>query len=93
MSPAEDIQHFILVFDVADATVRVERFGTDYEAALKAYDEREKEYRAEGKSNDVDIVLVGADSLSTVKRTHSSYFDGDHEHGFAGLFKDAIPAS
>ena len=27
--------------------------------------------------DDLDIVLVGADSLETVKRTHSSYFETD----------------
>lgn len=90
MSPAEDIQHFLLLFDVAEESVDIERFGTDYEAALQAYDEREKQYRAEGKAEEVDIVLLGADSLETIKRTHSSYFDGNREHGFAAFFKDAL---
>jgi hypothetical protein len=33
------------------------------------------EQRAGGRS-DLDVVLLSADSLETVKRTHSSYFDG-----------------
>jgi hypothetical protein len=90
MSAKDDIQHFLLVFEVVKNSVKIERFGTDYEAALDAYDQREREYRDNGRGDDVDIVLLGADSLDTVKRTHSSYFGEDGAHGFAPLFKDAL---
>ena len=39
---------------------------------LLAYQEAERESR--GRS-DLDVVLLGADSLETIKRTHSSYFE------------------
>jgi hypothetical protein len=90
MSP-KDIRHFLLIFDVKARELHVEEYGTDYAAALSAYDEREKEYREAGRVEDFDIVLLGADSLETVKKTHSSYFDGDAEHGFAAYFKPALP--
>lgn len=66
-----DIQHFLIVYDIPTGKVQVRDFGTDYDAALEAYAEIEGEMR---NRNDLDIVLVGADSLETVKRTHSSYF-------------------
>lgn len=93
MSPTDDIQHFLVTFHIPNGSVEIERFGTDYEAALHAYDEREKEYRDKGRGEDVDMVLLGADSLETVKRTHSSYFGGERDHGFAPLFKDALAAN
>ncbi len=73
MSPAEEMKHFLLVYDVALGEAVVEEFGTDYEAALEAYAQREREYRERG-AIEADIVLVGADSLETVRKTHSSYF-------------------
>jgi hypothetical protein len=74
MSP-DEIQHFLVVFDPATGKVDVQSFGTDYEAAQTAYAE------AELANGDVDatldIVLVSADSLQTIERTHSSYFGED----------------
>jgi hypothetical protein len=74
MSP-DEIRHFLVVFDPATGDVAVESFGNDYEAAQAAYAE------AELANGDVDatldIVLLSADSLDTIKKTHSSYFSGD----------------
>ena len=55
---------------VAHADVRP--YGTDYDAALNAYDQAEQD--AQDRS-DVEVVLLSADSLETIKRTHSSYFN------------------
>lgn len=38
--------------------------------------------------DDLDIVLVGADSLDTVKRTHSSYFRGGKD--FESLLPEGV---
>ena len=38
---------------------------------LDAYQEAEQQARG----TDLDVVLLSADSLETVKRTHSSYFE------------------
>ena len=46
-------------------------FDTDYDGAQHAYQEAEQQAR--GRS-DLDVVLVSADSLETIMRTHSSYF-------------------
>ena len=66
----------------------VEEFD-DYDAAVAAYDDIEKRMRGR---RDLDIVLLGADSLETVKKTHSSYFETTR-HGFERFFKDALIAA
>lgn len=74
MSP-DDIKHFLLSFDPATGDAAVRSFGTDYDAAQAAYAEAEE---ANGLGGTLDIVLVSADSLATIKKTHSSYFsNGD----------------
>lgn len=48
-------------------------FRGDADAALKAYAAAEAEY---GDRKDVEVVLIGSDSLDTVRLTHANYFDG-----------------
>jgi hypothetical protein len=78
-----DIRHYLIVYDIPSSQAKVRDFGTDYDAALEAYAEIEGEMRGR---EDLDIVLVGADSLETVKRTHSSYFDTER------TFESLLPA-
>jgi hypothetical protein len=66
-----DIKHFLVVYDLAEGKARVESFGTDYDRALEAYAEVEQDLE---NRESFDIVLLGADSIETIKRTHSSYF-------------------
>jgi hypothetical protein len=72
LSPAHDIKHFLVTLDVARHETTVVEFGTDYEAAQDAY--QESEQKARGR-RDLDVVLLSADSLETIKLTHSSYFE------------------
>jgi hypothetical protein len=68
------IQHFLLVFDHdADRLIETIPFGEDNERAVAAYAAKEKEF--EGRAR-IEIVLIGSDSLETVKLTHANYFDG-----------------
>jgi hypothetical protein len=71
MIPADDIKHFLVTHDVTRRETTVVEFGADYEVALDAYGEAER--KVWGRP-DLDVVLLGADSLETIKRTHSSYF-------------------
>lgn len=64
----------------------MEEFGTDYDDALEAYAVREREHRLDPA---VEVVLLGADSLDTIKKTHSSYFLRPAEHAFAGIIRSA----
>jgi len=69
-----EIQHFLLVFDHNQGTLIAERdFGTDSVSALRAYADTEQQYRGE---DSVEIVLIGSDSIETVKLTHANYYDG-----------------
>lgn len=69
------IQHFILVFDHNKGHLIDEplTFGEDSKGALSRYSELERTYR---ENHNMDIVLIGSDSLETVKVTHANYFDG-----------------
>lgn len=70
----DSILHFLLVFDhAAGRLLDMEKFGADGDGAVEAYAAKEREYQ--GRS-DVEIVLIGSDSLDTVRLTHANYFDG-----------------
>lgn len=71
MSP-DEIKHFLISYDLATGKTEVESFDTDYDAAQGAYAEAEQ---ANADDEKLDIVLLSADSLETIKQTHSSYFN------------------
>ena len=65
----------MLVFDHASAQlVEVIEFENDAEKAMAEYARLEREHM--DKADQVEIVLIGSDSLDTVKVTHANYFDG-----------------
>lgn len=66
-------QHFLLVYRLDTRELKVEEFGEDQQAAVAAYAVREEQFR--GKDT-VEVVMVAADSLDTVRTTHSHYFAG-----------------
>lgn len=69
-----DIQHFLLVFDHAqERLIDEQHFGENSTAALAAYALTEEHYRENPR---IDIVLIGSDSIETVRITHANYFDG-----------------
>ncbi len=74
MTRVTPIQHFLLVFDHdAGHLIETISFGSDGDRAVAAYAQKEREY---GGRPRIEIVLIGSDSLETVKRTHANYFDG-----------------
>jgi len=83
----DEIRHFLVIYDVHAAKATVEEFE-DYDTALSAYEKIEKESLGR---DDLDIVLLGADSLETIKRTHSSYFS-TAEGGFEQFIDKMLPA-
>lgn len=71
---SDRIQHFLLVFDHrAGRLIRTEEFGEDADSALAAYAATESEF---SDRRAIEVVLLGSDSLETVKRTHANYFGG-----------------
>jgi hypothetical protein len=71
VSPDDAIRHFLVTRDVARSNTTVVEFGTDYDAAQDAYQHAEQEARG----TTLDVVLLSADSLDTIRHTHSSYFE------------------
>lgn len=78
----DQIKHFLVKLEVSSGEVQVESFGTDYEGALRAYADEEQVGLC---NSDLDIVLLSADSLDTIKQTHSSYFNGTGGEELKGL--------
>jgi len=63
---------FLIAFDHdARKQISLEEFHNTAQA-LKAYSEREEQYR---DSPRVEVVLLGADSIEAIKVTHSNYFE------------------
>ncbi|MDR0283466.1 MAG: hypothetical protein LBI33_01025 [Propionibacteriaceae bacterium] len=67
------IQHFLLIYDHKQGRlVDTHAYGADSATALKEYAAFEAQFRDDPT---MDIVLVGSDSLDTIKVTHKNYFD------------------
>jgi hypothetical protein len=84
----DEIRHFLVIYDVRAAKATVQEFD-DYSAALVAYESIEKEHMGR---DDLDIVLLGADSIETIKKTHSSYFETT-EGGFEQFLGEVLAPS
>jgi hypothetical protein len=65
------VHHFLMVYDHARGRLLSQESFPDSATAVAAYAEAEKRYRKEGS---IEIVLVGADSIDTIKQTHGHYF-------------------
>lgn len=65
--------HFLLVFDHAAGELIENQEFSDGDAAVAAYASKEREYEDRRL---IEVVLLGSDSLDTVKLTHANYFDG-----------------
>jgi acylphosphatase len=63
--------YFILIYNIPSRQLEVHGFEENYPAAVEAYDQFEREHRNDGS---VEVVLVGADSIETIHKTHSHYF-------------------
>lgn len=63
--------HFLLVFDHSKGVLARSESFAKADRAAAAYAEAETEYQ---DSPDMEIVLVGADSIETIYKTHGHYF-------------------
>lgn len=64
-------KYFLLTYDLETRDLDIEEFGSADGAAAEAYTELEMEHLGE---DSIEVVLVGADSLETIRKTHSHYF-------------------
>ncbi|MHB8631133.1 MAG: hypothetical protein ACYC9W_04310 [Candidatus Limnocylindria bacterium] len=63
--------HFLLIYDLRQRRLVDVQTFTDATEATDAYGRAELEHL---NDRDTEIVLVGADSIETIKRTHGHYF-------------------
>lgn len=66
--------HFLLVYDLKAGQLVSQESFTDGSKAAAGYSACERDHRGD---EDLEIVLVGADSIETVRVTHGQYFDGE----------------
>ena len=66
--------HFLLVYDLKQHRLVDVKTFTDANEATAAYGRAEL---AHLDDRDTEIVLVGSDSIETVKKTHGHYFSAD----------------
>lgn len=66
--------HFLLVYDLKAGQLVSQESFTDGGQAAAAYAQCERDHH---RDEDVEIVLVAADSIETIQVTHGQYFDGD----------------
>lgn len=64
-------RYFLLTYDLQAHEVTVEGFDNDFERAAGMYSLLEERYAEEDR---IEVVLVGADSIETIHKTHSHYF-------------------
>lgn len=64
--------HFLLVYDLNEQRLIRQQAFDDVTQATAAYSELEA---AHGSDPNVEIVLVGADSIETIMKTHGQYFE------------------
>jgi hypothetical protein len=70
------MRHFLLIYDHTKRALinQTEYSATSVDEATTDYQRAEADH---GASDDIEIVLIGADSIETVWRTHGHYFSGD----------------
>lgn len=73
--------HFLLVYDLAQQRLLDQREFVNPAVAAAAYTELERKHH---EDPNLEIVLVGADSIETIRMTHGNYFD-------SGADADASP--
>ncbi|WP_187117616.1 hypothetical protein [Flaviflexus massiliensis] len=87
-NPAESpILHFLFVYDRENDSVDMTEFGEDSERALDAYAEAERKYR---HRKSFDIVLIGSDSLESVRETHSTYFKSEAHSSIDSVLNELV---
>lgn len=69
---AGGMNNYLIVYDRASGRqISLEEFGDNSDAAISRYQDLEQ---ANAGNPRMDVVLIGSDSLETVRVTHASYF-------------------
>jgi hypothetical protein len=68
---AVGMTYFLIVYNRGDGEVAYIEFD-DPDKAAKEYARLERGFR---HRDEIEVVLLGADSIETIKQTHSNYFE------------------
>lgn len=68
----DDVVYFLLVYSFDENQLVYQEECGDRVAAIEAYDAMEHKYRR--TLDRYEVVLIGADSIETVMKTHGHYF-------------------
>jgi hypothetical protein len=64
-------KYFLITYDLRAHEVVVDNFDADLDKAAGMYSVLEERYADDDR---IEVVLVGADSIETIHKTHSHYF-------------------
>lgn len=79
--------HYLLVYSFDDNKLVATDAFTDRRSATKAYEDAEAKYA--DCFDKFEIVLLGADSLETIMKTHGHYFASSSDSLFSGFLTTA----
>ena len=83
---ADNAVYFLLVFSFDEGRLVHQDEYAEREAAITAYDAAEKQYRH--TLEHYEVVLIGADSIATVMKTHGHYFNRSEDSIFSEFLTD-----
>jgi hypothetical protein len=83
-------RYFILIYTIPSRELEIHPFEQDFDAAAEAYTDLELQHRDDRA---IEVVLVGADSIETIHKTHSHYFADHAEDLFQQFLQDAAAHS
>jgi vacuolar-type H+-ATPase subunit F/Vma7 len=79
--------HFLLIYDhEQQRLIEAKELGTGVADAARTYAEYERQFKDQ---RGIEIVLVGADSLDTIRKTHAHYFAESATEPFSELLTGA----
>lgn len=81
-----DAVYFLLVYSFDDGHLILQDEYTDSNEAVAAYNAAEKLYRPHLEK--YEIVLIGADSIATVMKTHGHYFNSSESSIFSEFLRN-----
>lgn len=82
----DDAVYFLLVYSFDEGRLVHQAELPDSDAAIAAYDAMERQYRT--CLDRYEVVLIGADSIETVMKTHGHYFHRSDDSMFSEFLAD-----
>lgn len=66
------LHQFLLIYNAStQKLIDAKDLGSDTERAVSEYADCERRYRG---NDDIEVLLIGSDSIETIKKTHGHYF-------------------